>query len=393
MKGNLAVLTDKWAITEDSLETIAHELKAGTFEFSSGHSSDVDLDIRNGVAVVRVMGTLWRFAYDRIRREVAAAVDDHSVKAVVLRVSSPGGLVSGCKELADFIHAAGQKKHIYAYADGQMCSAAYWIGSAAKDIAAPVTAYIGSIGVRTLHVDWSKWDEQAGLKFTHLAAGEYKALGNEDEPLSKKARDYFQGHLDDLYSIFVDSVARQRGVDRDKALSMADGKVFLADEAQELGLVDRVEQDFHSYLSFILKKEKIMDLATLEKDHPDLYAQALNKGKEEAAEETDQKVKGAVAAETERVLGLAGAVMGADGAEKFTALVNSGATPEMAASMKDVFSGSGGGDGADTSSRAAILAGLESAHVEGLNTVTGKESGKDGGLEAKAKEFADLANS
>jgi hypothetical protein len=109
---------------------------------------------------------------------------------VLLRVNFPGGLVSGCKALADSIATAGQTKKIYAYADGGMCSAAYWIGSAVGEIAAPVTASVGSIGVRTIHVDWSKWNDKAGLSFTHIAAGAYKTLGNEDESLSKQAKDY-----------------------------------------------------------------------------------------------------------------------------------------------------------------------------------------------------------
>ena len=277
-----------------------------------------------------------------------------------------------------------------------MCSAAYWFGSAAGHIAGPATASIGSIGVRTLHIDWSKWNEKAGLSFTHLAAGSYKALGNEDEPLSKEAREYFLGQLDRLYTIFVDSVARNRGVDTDQALAMADGRVFLAEEARALGLIDRVVQDFNAYLSFILKKEKIMDLATLEKDYPDLFSQVLDKGMARAKADNEQAVKDAVAAEGARVLGLAGPVMGDEAAEKFAALVNSGATPEMAASMKEVFGGGGGGDGdedRDKTSRAAILDGLKGAHSDGVGPATGKDKAGSMSLEDQADGFADLVNS
>ena len=186
----------------------------------------MELDINNGIAVIPITGTLWRYSYSRIRREVTAARDNYGGKATCLRVLSPGGLLRGCKELGDFVYDVNKVKPIYTYADGLMCSAAYWIGSGGKMIAAPVTADVGSIGVRMLHIDWSKWNEDMGLAFTHLTAGEYKALGNEDEPLGKKARDYFQGMLDQTYDIFLDSVARQRGMDREAVLAAADGKVL-----------------------------------------------------------------------------------------------------------------------------------------------------------------------
>ena len=416
------ILSAPWAITPGALERIAHLFYQGTdpsahpgeqitaYESGSGTGDDVDLDVRNHIAVIAVTGALYRWSYNRIRREVAAAVKDPSVQAICLHVNSPGGLVSGCKELGDFLFDAGKKKHIYAYADGQMCSAAYWLGSVARHIAAPQTAAVGSIGVRTLHVDWSKWNQDMGLAFTHLAAGEYKALGNEDEPLNKKARAYFQEKLDTIYSIFIDAVARNRRVSTEKAQGMADGKVFLADQALELGLIDRIEQDFETYFSTILQKEKIMDLETLKRDHPDLYGHVLDLGKQAAAAQTDQKVKDAVAAavtvESDRILGLAGAVMGEEAAGCFTQVVKSSASVEVATALKGIFSqaaqgtGETQGDGeedGDTAAggtgRAAILTALQQAHSKGVGQQTGRAAAdKPNDVETAAKEYATLAN-
>ncbi|CCK81205.1 S49 family peptidase [Desulfobacula toluolica] len=398
LKSDFNILSEPWAITEDALESIARRLQAENKDmaasFSDGGQKGVNLNIQNEIAIIPVQYSLYRFSYDLIRNQVEAAINDPAVKAIALKIFSPGGLVTGCKELADFIFDAGKKKHIYAYADGLMCSAAYWIGSAARHIAAPVTASVGSIGVRTVHVDWSKWNENAGLNFTHLTAGTYKALGNEDEPLSKQAKDYFQTRLDHLYTIFVDSVARNRGVDAEKALAMADGKVFLAEEALEKGLIDRVEQDFESYFALILKKEKIMDLTTLKNEHSDLYGQVLEKGKAEAAAENEQKIKDAVDAETKRVLDLAGAVLGEDAAGKFTVVVNSGASADVANSLKEIFGQSNKAreDDDDKSSRAEILAGLENAHSNGVGLEKDKEKASGKSVEDQASEYANLVN-
>ncbi|WP_024333108.1 S49 family peptidase [Desulfotignum balticum] len=417
---DMDILSAPWAITPGALERIANLVYQGreavvesveTVAFSdTGSGDDVNLDVRDHVAVIRITGALYRWNYQRIRREVVAAVKDPSIRAICLLVDSPGGLVSGCKELGDFLFDAGKQKHIYAYADGQMCSAAFWLASMARDISAPQTAAVGSIGVRTLHIDWSKWNQDMGLAFTHLAAGEYKALGNEDEPLNKKARAYFQEKLDTLYSIFIDAVARNRRVSTEKAQGMADGKVFLADQALELGLIDRIDQDFETYFSSILKKEKIMDLETLKRDHPDLYSQVLDQGKQAERAETEQKIKDAVSVavtgESDRVLGLASAVMGEEAAESFTQVVKSGASVEQVQALKGIFvpdaAGHDDGEGDDGdaaaggkgASRSAILAALQQGHSQGVTPQKGRDStankGSQSDIEKQASEYVRL---
>ncbi|MCG8639154.1 MAG: S49 family peptidase [Desulfobacterales bacterium] len=395
-RNNHTILAEPWAITKEALESVCHELKSQPVSVAGDLSDRPDLTVKDHIAVIPVQSALYRFSYDRIRSQVQAALDDGSVRAMVLKINSPGGLVAGCKELADFIRDAGNVKHIYAYADGTMCSAAYWIGSAAHMIAAPLTAGIGSIGVRMLHVDWSKWNENTGLSFTHLAAGSYKVLGNEDEPLDKKARDYFQSHLDTLYSVFVDSIAGYQGVDTDTVLAMADGRVFLGQDALEQGLIHRIEQDFESYFSFILQKEKIMDLTSFKADHPALYTQVFDKGKAAAQAEAKEKIKTAVTDETRRVLGIAGAVAGEETAERLKTLVASGASVEMVTAMKETFAPqaaeSDEEDVSDTTSRQQILDALHQSHSKGLNQQVEANKPGEQSLDKQAGSFSDLVN-
>ena len=399
MKNSFEWLTSHWAITEKALEAMAEQVYRGHAEgVEALLERTPDTENIRGAAIVPVLGPLFRGSYNRIRERIKAAAEDSSVKVIVLRVNSPGGLVSGVKELADFISKVD--KPVYVYADGLMASAAYWIGSAARQIAAPVTASIGSIGVRTLHIDWSKWNERQGLAFTHLAAGSYKVLGNEDEPLSQEAKNYFLDQLNTLYNIFVESVAKQRKVDRKKAENMADGKIFLAEEAMEIGLIDRIETDFESYLATILKKENIMDIAELRKNHPDLYSQVMEEGKQAAAQEEASRTETAVKNEKDRVLSLDGAVVGEESGNKLAGVVNSGATVDMVTALKSTFSGGGdtaaGGEGGEqpsaeeSESRKKILEGLESAHSQGVHGQNGKNKADD--FDAQAKELADLAN-
>ena len=180
-------------------------------------------------------------SYAFIQAAVKAALVDDEVASIVLRVDSPGGMVNGLEETADLIFNARAKKPIVAYADGMMASAAYEIGSAAGEIVAGATAMAGSIGVLMVHEDWSKHNEKNGIDVTYLTAGKYKALGNPDEPLSDLARETFQGELNYLYTLFVETVARNRDVEEGQVLSdMADGRIFIGQQAVDAGLVDYV---------------------------------------------------------------------------------------------------------------------------------------------------------
>jgi len=138
-----------------------------------------------------------------------------------------------------FIRHAG-KKPIVALADGFAASAAYWIGSAAdKMYITSDTTAVGSIGVVATHFDYSKAEAQRGITVTEIAAGKYKRIASEHAPLSEEGRTSIQDQVDHVYGVFVDAVARNRGVSSQTVLDkMAEGKLFLGKQAISAGLVD-----------------------------------------------------------------------------------------------------------------------------------------------------------
>lgn len=128
-----------------------------------------------------------------------------------------------------------------AYANGQMTSAAYLIGSAADEVVSNPVSRVGSIGVITAHFDYSKAQEMQGVKKTYLYSGKYKAMGHDSAPLDDQSKKYIQERLDQYYTMFVDMVAQNRGVDKEKVLGdMAEGRIFIGDKAVEVGLVDGI---------------------------------------------------------------------------------------------------------------------------------------------------------
>lgn len=179
---------------------------------------------------------------EALQQQVLAAVEDPAVAEIILDIDSPGGAIDGVKTVADAIYAARGKKPITAWVDGTAASAAYWIASAAdKILLKDLTSVVGSIGVVTAHRDYSEAEKKAGVKTTEITAGKYKRIDTQYAPLSEAGLAYIQSRVDAFYTIFVDDVARNRGVSPDVVLTdMADGRIFVGADAITAGLVDGV---------------------------------------------------------------------------------------------------------------------------------------------------------
>lgn len=175
-------------------------------------------------------------------QDLQAIAQDEAIKAVILSIDSPGGTVDGTPDMADIVYEMRRKKRIVSHTSGSMASGAYWIGAAASHvfISSNVTQ-VGSIGIVTSHVDVSSAEAQRGIKTTELTAGKYKRIASQFAPLTEEGRNDIQGKLDYLYSVFVEDVARLRGVSVEKVMSdMADGRTFIGRQAIDAGLADGV---------------------------------------------------------------------------------------------------------------------------------------------------------
>jgi len=277
-------------------------LSAAAINFKPKDSGSDFYLMEGSTAVIPINGPIMKRAsffsflfggtsYAFVRRAMREALEDSGVESIVLRIDSPGGVVNGVEETGDLIFNSRGKKPIVAYNDGQMMSAAYWLGSSADEIVSGKTSGAGSIGVLMVHEDWSRWNEKAGILVTYLTAGKYKALGNPDQPLTELAKETFQMELDYLYSIFVDTVARNRDVEESDVLAnMADGRVFIGQLAVDAGLIDKIG-DFKSAVSMAqdmagAASKKNGRIITMEKtieelrvEYPDLVKQIEEKAK------------------------------------------------------------------------------------------------------------------
>lgn len=212
-------------------------------------------ELVDGIAIVPITGCLvqqlgaldpWygMTGYDGITRKVQDAVVDPDVRGIALMVDSGGGEVSGCHACGEVIYRARAAKPIAAVLDECAYSAAYWLASAAHSIAVPVTGGVGSIGVVSIHADFSAVFKEWGINLTVMRSGERKAEGNPYEPLSEACRDDWQAQMDAVRTLFVDTVARnRRHANADaKALMATEGRCIAAitGEAESLCLADAV---------------------------------------------------------------------------------------------------------------------------------------------------------
>jgi signal peptide peptidase SppA len=262
----LDILTSPWAIQPEKLLEIqaiyatymrgdpidieAVEKRLGR-PLANEHAPYVN---RDGVAVIQMHGIIAKrmnlfsqisggVSTELAAQDLAAAINDPAVHSIILHMDSPGGTADGTQALARTIMAARDSgKQIAALADGTMASAAYWIGSAAHQVfMSDGTTQVGSIGVVASHTDLSGYEAKLGVKTTEIYAGQYKRIASSYAPLSAEGKQTIQDQVDYLYAVFVADVAAQRGVSEETVLkSMADGRVFIGQQALDAGLVDGV---------------------------------------------------------------------------------------------------------------------------------------------------------
>ncbi len=246
---------EPWAISESGLQLVVAVASRDEFFAEVREKALAALDgkpldntraatMRGDVAVIPVEGPLFRHSnlltsmsgatsYDALHKDFQAAMANPAVKSVLLNIDSPGGEARGVSELAAAITAARGKKPIKAYVGGSANSAAYWIASAADEIVAADTAQLGSIGVMAVYPK----DESTGEIEFISSQSPYKNA----KPSTDVGKAKIQARIDALATVFVDSVAANRGVKPAKVLSdFGKGDVFVGAGAVKAGLADRL---------------------------------------------------------------------------------------------------------------------------------------------------------
>lgn len=212
----------------------------------------------DGVAVIKIAGCLWQEAwvfewdgksyviadgYDRILSSISEAVADGNASAVLLDVSSPGGVVAGCFEAMDAVAAlsqrAGGPKPIIAHVNDQACSAAYGLISQADRIVAAGSSLSANVGAMRMHYSFAEMLARGGIKPTIIKSHDLKGGFHPDLPLDEASQALVQAEVSHASSMLVARVAAARGQSTD-AINAHQAAWFIAPTALGHGLIDEI---------------------------------------------------------------------------------------------------------------------------------------------------------
>jgi protease-4 len=178
----------------------------------------------------------------RVREELEKAAEDEDIRALVLRINSPGGTITASDILFHEISRFKARRTVPVVAAmlDVGASGGYYVALAADRILVHPTTITGSIGVLVLRLDSSGLLEKIGVRAGYVKSGERKDMGSPFRAMTPEERALFQDLVDRMYGRFVGLVARERKIPEDRVRVFADGRVYLAAEALSLGLVDQI---------------------------------------------------------------------------------------------------------------------------------------------------------
>lgn len=206
-----------------------------------------NIKAKNKIAVIYANGNIIdgddveQVAGDRFASIISGVRKDSTVKAVVFRVSSPGGSVFASEKIKNEIDLLREKKPVIASYGAYAASGGYWISSNCDYIFSNAGTLTGSIGVFSMIPEFSKTlKDIAHVNITTVSTNRHGDMYSGTRPLDKAETEYMQASVERIYDRFTTLVSEGRGMDKDYVDSIAQGRVWAGSDALELGLVDRI---------------------------------------------------------------------------------------------------------------------------------------------------------
>jgi len=206
----------------------------GHFFGSSGNP----LSFGGKIGVIPIQGTLDDS--HRILSQIVQFREDNSIRAIVLRVNSPGGRVAPAQEIYREIQRTTRKKRVIVSMGDVAASGGYYVAAAADRIVANPGTILGSIGVIMEFLQVQELLKKAGVSLEVLKSGEFKDIGSPHREMTPRERALMMEMLHDIQAQFIQAVAQGRKIPQEEVERIADGRVFSGKRGKELGLVDQL---------------------------------------------------------------------------------------------------------------------------------------------------------
>ncbi|QDU57379.1 S49 family peptidase [Aeoliella mucimassa] len=228
------------------------------------------------VATCWVEGVLTPWYLERVRERLYSILRNDAVGHVIIRMSSPGGLVAGVPETADLVREFSEAKAVTVIASEYLASAAYWIASQATTIIASPSTVVGSVGVISVLTDSSAAYEAAGIKVIPVASANAKHRGMPGVPVTEGDIEAVRAQVEEVSRWFLQYINRvppkcsRRRMTSDQVLNAISAETYYAEEALKRGFVDEVAAPEQA-IAAVLANDKHADLRG--KDAYDKYAE------------------------------------------------------------------------------------------------------------------------
>lgn len=190
------------------------------------------------IAIVEIRGIITQS--QGIIEEIHQHMEDDGVKAIILRIDSPGGGVGPSQEIHREVIKARAKKKVFASMGSVAASGGYYIACASDKIVANPGTITGSIGVLMEFTNLEELFKKIGVKGVVLKSGEHKDIGSPFREMTPEEKRIVQMVIDNVHQQFVQAVAEGRRMDRERVAQIADGRILTGEQAKQLGLVDQI---------------------------------------------------------------------------------------------------------------------------------------------------------
>ncbi len=233
---------------EADLQTMSLESYGFTPNSEAGRSTNMDGEI----AVVYAEGAILNgksapgnfiagtvLGSESFARDMEEARESDYVKAVVVRINSPGGSAAASGAMWQAIHRTAEEKPVIISMGNVAASGGYWIATAGETILADPISVTGSIGVFAMFFDVGKtFENKLGITTDGVQTSPFADMLSGVRPLDPYERQMLQGWVDEMYDTFIDLVATHRGLDEATVRNIAEGRVWSGEDALDIGLVD-----------------------------------------------------------------------------------------------------------------------------------------------------------
>ncbi len=205
-------------------------------QISSYFTPEEGFSTKEKIGIVKLEGPI--FNVEDLLKDLNRFAERTDIKAIVLRVNSPGGAVAPSQEIYEKVKSISQEKPVVSSVGSIAASGGFYAAAGSNKIVANRGSILGSIGVIVEYPVAVELLDKIGLKFETVTSGAAKDIGSPTREVTEQDREALESVVNNLHQQFVDAVSSGRSLERDFVLSLADGRVFTGEQSYELGLVD-----------------------------------------------------------------------------------------------------------------------------------------------------------